>query len=127
MIKTNYSQNFKDNGINNGLLSPGILSNLSSKQSLNQYSGRISPTSSHQVLKGKKKIKNITERLSIGLSFAPGSIENNIDLDALAEGTRGLMPDYLSAVKELNVENDHGLVKISATNTQMQQSHNKLQ
>lgn len=31
MIRTNYSQNFKDNGINNGLLSPGVLSNLSSK------------------------------------------------------------------------------------------------
>jgi hypothetical protein len=61
----------------------------------------LSPVDSQTHQSGQKKIRNITERLSIGLSIAPGSIENNIDLDAMAEAHRMGLPDYLGAVKEL--------------------------
>ena len=43
----------------------------------------------------------------MGLSFAPGSIENNLDLDALAEYNKSLLPEHLGAVKEQFNENDH--------------------
>jgi hypothetical protein len=60
----------------------------------------LSPVDSVTHLRGSKKIRNISERLSIGLSFAPGSAENNLDLDALAEYNKSLLPDNLIAVRE---------------------------
>ena len=60
----------------------------------------MSPVNSIKYQNDSKKIRNITERLTMGLSFAPGSIENNLDLDALAEYNKSLLPEHLGAVKE---------------------------
>ena len=85
--------------------------------------------SSRQSFNNHKKIRNITERLSIGLSFAPGAVENNLDLDALAEYNKGLLPENLGAVREQNDENDQGHVKFtkgsnSGSNSTLMQQQN---